>query len=207
MIKKLTAILTGAVLSVTSFSVNASCSADAPMFTTDIGLQTLRTWGTNAYYDSPAGGSGYKDSNTGAAYFTMAHYAPDAVLLPTVSYVSRVGLQGIYDYFIDFLKKNPGMSKANLKGGTTLESCGVGVMSGYYNFDLGTGAERKKAEARYTMQFEYLAKPREVSVTLMDGADSGKILHYTQPVGWYIKMQNSAALPAKHEDFLDKSSK
>lgn len=195
----------GLVLAVSSANSTVNCPVDAPQFTTDIGLAAIKQWGKNAYENSPRGHEGFSASNVGAAYFTLTSYAPDAVLLPTVSSVSRVGFQGIYDYFVSFLKENPVMSKVPFKGGTTLAGCGVGVISGYYNFELKKADEPpKEVHARYTMQFEYSPRPREVSLKLMGDSGFQKVITYTQPVGWYIKLQNSAVLPAEHEEFDSK---
>ncbi len=183
-----------------------TCTENAPLFTTEKGIAVIKNWGTLAYANSPKGSAGYKDTHEGAAHFTLEAYTPDAVLLPTVSHVSRVGLQSIYDYFIDFLGKNPKMTEKPIVGGTTFSGCGVGVMSGYYDFTLQKDSEPAKlVHARYTMQFEYLSKPREVSVTIMEGPESGSTISYTQPIGWYVNLQNSAALPAKHEEFVKNS--
>ncbi|MES2204764.1 MAG: hypothetical protein V4496_06040 [Pseudomonadota bacterium] len=200
-------ILAGYNTNAFASSANAamSCPADAPQFTTEIGLAAIKQWGKNAYKHSPKGPKGYSSANVAAAYFTLSSYAPDAVLLPTVSQVSRVGTQGIYDYFINFLQENPVMSKVPMTGGTTLAGCGEGVISGYYNFVLQKAGETPKhVHARYTMQFEYSAKPREVSLKLIGNSDGENVIKYTQPVGWYIKLQNSAVLPVEHEEFSSK---
>lgn len=182
-----------------------TCPANAPMFTSKIGEDRIKQWGMGANANSPVGKAGYEDINVGAAYFTMQNYTSEAVLLPTVSRISRVGLQGIYDYFLDFLLKNPQMTEEPLKGGTTLANCGVGVMSGYYDFMLSSPNKAPKlAHARYTMQFDYQSEPKEVSITVTDGPDSGKVISYTQKPGWYIDLQNSAALPDNHEVFIQK---
>ncbi len=196
------------IVSVAAFAAAPVCPVDAPLFTTEQGVKSVQNWGALLEKNSPNGSAGYKNAYEGAAYFILATYTPKAVLLPTVSHVSRVGQQSIYDYFIHFLSKNPKMTrkiiaKNLIKDGTTLSACGVGVINGYYDFALGQKSEPEKiVHGRYTMQFEYLSKPREVSVTIMDGPESGSLISYVQPIGWYIKLQNSAVVPEQNVGFL-----
>ncbi|PUB23563.1 uncharacterized protein (TIGR02246 family) [Promicromonospora sp. AC04] len=80
-------------------------------------------------------------------------YAPDAVLLPTLSPEVRTDRAGIVDYFEDFLAKNP-------SGERTLSVIDVldkntAIDTGLYTFTF-TAADGTKtyADARYTFVYE-----------------------------------------------------
>jgi hypothetical protein len=176
-----------------------TCPANAPLFNEAIGTSLINHWGDNVFYYSPYGDAGYSDVYTGAAYFTGKEYLSDAVLLPTVSPVTRIGSQQIYNYFTKFLAhgpqytNNPGTPES---GGPfiTLAGCGYGVISGYYNFDYLDADP--PTSARYTFQFEYLPSPQLVSITIESGPSVGNIITVSQLPGWYIALQNSAKLPS-----------
>ncbi len=188
----------------TSNSDNTSlCPVTAPMFTTSIGNQILTQWASNAYAYSPYG-SGSCVSNgvtydctdpyIGAAFFTGIEYTPDAVLMPTLSSTTRIGLQEIYDYFTGFLAHGPMATPVEESGPyETLAGCGYGVMSGYYDFTFSDGTA--PAHARYTFQFQYLADTNLVPIIVESGSESGTQLLITQSPGWYIELQNSAQMP------------
>lgn len=183
----------------TSGSTNtpSQCPIDAPLFTQQIGEQLIDAWGVNATKYSPTGSAGYTDPYVGAAYFTGVQYLSNAVLLPTVSPVTRVGSQVIYNYFTKFLTNNPVMTNIPLTDGTTLSDCGVGVISGYYDFLLSpSGSTPSTVNARYTFQFQYLSMPTTVAITVESGVESGTVITVPQPAGWYIMLQNSAQLPS-----------
>jgi hypothetical protein len=176
-----------------------TCPANAPLFTEQIGTNLINHWGDNVFYYSPFGGAGYSDVYVGAAYFTGTEYLSDGVLIPTVSPVTRVGSQQIYNYFTRFLAhgpqytNNPGTPES---GGpfVTLAGCGYGVISGYYNFQYADADT--PTTARYTFQFEYLPTPQLVSITVESGPESGSIVTVSQLPGWYIALQNSGKLPS-----------
>lgn len=180
-----------------SASTPSQCPADAPLFTQEIGNQLIDTWGNNVVKYSPTGSAGYTDPYVGAAYLTGVQYLSNAVLLPTVSATTRVGSQAIYGYFTSFLLNNPVMTNIPLTGGTTLSDCGVGVISGYYDFVLSpSGGTPSVVNARYTFQFQYLSTPTTVAITVESGVESGTVITVPQPAGWYIMLQNSAKLPS-----------
>jgi|GEM_PF-2111958 len=176
-----------------------ACPVNAPLFTQAIGTSLINHWGDNVFFYSPFGGAGYTDSYVGAAYFTGNEYLSNAVLLPTVSPVTRVGSQQIYDYFTQFLAhgprytNNPGTPES---GGpfVTLAGCGYGVINGYYNFiyqDADT-----PTTARYSFEFEYQPSSAVISIVVESGTSIGQTVTVNQPPGWYIAMQNSAKLPS-----------
>ncbi len=175
------------------------CPANAPLFTEQIGTSLINHWGDNVFFYSPYGGGGYNDVYVGAAYFTGKQYLSDALLLPTVSPVTRVGSQQIYNYFTKFLAHGPEYTNnpsTPESGGpfVSLAGCGYGVISGYYNFDYADASP--PTTARYTFQFEYLPTPQFVSITVESGPQSGSIVNVSQLPGWYIALQNSGKLPS-----------
>ena len=79
-------------------------------------------------------------------------YAPDAVLLPTVSNKVRTDRAGIVDYFTHFLQSKPqGVIKeshvAVLDRTTALDT-------GVYVFTLVEDGKQRQVEARYTFVYE-----------------------------------------------------
>jgi hypothetical protein len=181
-----------------NFDPNA-CPAGAPLFTEAVGTSLINHWGDNVFYYSPYGSGGYTDPYVGAAYFTANEYLFDAVLSPTVSPVTRVGSQEIYNYFTRFLShgpryvNNPGTPES---GGpfVTLAGCGYGVISGYYNFRYQDGDVQ--TNARYTFQFEYQPSSERISIVVESGPQMGSTITVNQAPGWYIALQNSARLPS-----------
>lgn len=171
------------------------CPSNAPLFTEALGTELINNWGNQVSSYSPGGSAGFTDVHVSAAYFTGNNYLPDAVLLPTVSPMTRDTSQEIYDYFTHFLAdqptmtNNPGTPQA---GGPflTLGGCGYGVISGYYNFVFGHTGDGEPTNARYTFQFQYLTSPSTVSIQV-----PGQLIEINQPAGWYIMLQNSAKLP------------
>lgn len=79
-------------------------------------------------------------------------YAPDAVLLPTVSNKVRTDRAGIVDYFTHFLQNKPqGVIKEahiNVLDRTTAIDTGV------YVFTLTQNGKQRQVEARYTFVYE-----------------------------------------------------
>lgn len=175
------------------------CPINAPLFSTAIGTTLINQWGVNALFYSPYGGAGYTDSYVGAAYFTGTEYVSNAVLLPTVSPITRSGSQEIYDYFTKFLAHGPQMTNnpgTPESGGPfiSLAGCGYGVISGYYNFTYQDGTPT--TTARYTFQFQYQSIESNISIVVESGSKYGDIITVKQPIGWYIKLQNSGKLPS-----------
>ena len=178
---------------------SSQCPTTAPLFNAEIGTSLINQWGTDAYAYSPYGSKGYTDIYTGAAYFTGAHYLQNAILLPTVSPVTRTNAQEIYDYFTNFLAHGPQMTNnpgTPESGGPYISQagCGYGTISGYYNFTYQDGTT--PTNARYTFQFQYIAESTSINITTEGGSSVGSVINIAQVPGWYIQLQNSAKLPA-----------
>ncbi|MEN9390852.1 MAG: hypothetical protein RL017_149 [Pseudomonadota bacterium] len=175
------------------------------MFDQNIAQAALNKWGTNAFAYSPFESNSSCpqciDPYVGAAYFAAAEYLPNAVLLPTVSPITRKGTQQIYDYFTNFLSNGPqaNFNPESVEPYITYATCGYGEISGYYNFNFASGLE-SEVEARYTYAFKYLAANQNVAVTIESGTESGTVINYTQTPGWYIQLHNSAKLPSEPEN-------
>lgn len=179
----------------------SQCNKDAPLFTLEIGIQAINRWGENLKYYSPNGSGGYRDRYVGAAYFVANQYLTDPVLLPTVSPITRLGINNIYDYFTSFFAHDPQMimnsqnRKSYANPIVTLAGCGYGVISGYYNFNYSD--KTPSTAARYTFEFNYLATPKKVTIEIESGTHAKSTVTVQQLPGWYIKLQNSAKLPPK----------
>lgn len=78
-----------------------------------------------------------------------ANYAPDGVLLPTVSNQMRTNHQEIQSYFVDFLKKEPQgvIDQRKIKIG-----CNKATDAGVYTFTFKGG---QKVQARYSYVYEW----------------------------------------------------
>ena len=84
----------------------------------------------------------------------VALYAPDAVLLPTISNKPRTNHQEIRDYFVQFLAKKP-QSKIDFR--IIKIGCNSASDTGLYTFTLhDTKGKAKKVSARYSYVYEYL---------------------------------------------------
>jgi uncharacterized protein (TIGR02246 family) len=82
----------------------------------------------------------------------VKNYAPDAVLLPTVSNKPRTNPQEIRDYFVHFLEKSP---KGAIDTRTVHTGCNDAYDVGTYTFTV-TDATGKVSQvpARYTFVYE-----------------------------------------------------
>jgi uncharacterized protein (TIGR02246 family) len=80
-------------------------------------------------------------------------YAPDAVLLPTLSPVPRTDTAGIEDYFTGFLKKHP---SGRIDSRTIRLGCNEAFDAGLYTFtvDGPNPGERVPVKARFTFIYE-----------------------------------------------------
>ena len=80
-----------------------------------------------------------------------ACYAPDAVLLPTVSNLPRTCHEEISDYFHHFLEKQPvgTVNQRNVKIG-----CNKMTDAGTYTFRVVDNGEIREVPARYTFVYE-----------------------------------------------------
>lgn len=77
-------------------------------------------------------------------------YAPDAILLPTVSNKVRSDRAGIVDYFAHFLKNKP--QGTILESHVTILSHRAAIDTGIYRFSMNGGAST--VDARYTFVYE-----------------------------------------------------
>ncbi|MDP9964648.1 uncharacterized protein (TIGR02246 family) [Variovorax paradoxus] len=80
----------------------------------------------------------------------VANYAPDGVLLATVSNQPRTSLAEIRDYFVKFLKGAP---QGKIDSRTIRVGCNVAQDIGTYTFKFKDG---KLVHARYTYVYEWL---------------------------------------------------
>jgi len=81
-----------------------------------------------------------------------ANYAPDAVLLATVSNRPRATPADIQDYFVHFLEKNP---NGSIDTRTIRIGCNTASDVGTYTFDLKDDkGELIKVPARYSFNYE-----------------------------------------------------
>ena len=90
-----------------------------------------------------------KDPDKVAALFTR-----DAVLLPTVSNETRTSPEGVRDYFVRFLKKNP---SARIDTSTVKFDCNTASRVGEWTVTLkdGSGASQEvKARFSFIYRFE-----------------------------------------------------
>jgi uncharacterized protein (TIGR02246 family) len=84
----------------------------------------------------------------------VALYAPEAVLLPTVSNKPRTTHEEIRDYFVHFLAKKP-QGKIDLR--IIKIGCNIASDTGLYTFTLhDTKGKATKVSARYSYVYEYL---------------------------------------------------
>lgn len=84
----------------------------------------------------------------------LALYAPDAVLLPTISNKPRTNHEEIRDYFVQFLKKKP-LGKIDFR--IIKIGCNIASDTGLYTFTLhDTNGKIEKVSARYSYVYEHL---------------------------------------------------
>lgn len=89
---------------------------------------------------------------TGDPAKVVANYAPDAVLLPTLSKKVRYTQKEREDYFRGFLKKKP---VGHIDSHTIRTGCNEALDTGTYTFTFGDGS---KAAARYTFTYGWNGK-------------------------------------------------
>ena len=84
----------------------------------------------------------------------VALYAPDAVLLPTVSNKPRTTHEEIRDYFVHFLEKKP---QGHIDFRIIKLGCNSALDTGLYTFTLhDPQGKPHKMAARYSYVYEYL---------------------------------------------------
>lgn len=86
---------------------------------------------------------------TGDPDKVVANYAPDGVLLPTVSNQARTTPAAIKDYFVKFLKNKP---QGTIDDRFIRIGCNVAQDVGNYTFKYANG---KTVHARYTYVYEW----------------------------------------------------
>lgn len=79
------------------------------------------------------------------------NYAPDAILLPTVSNQVRHNREEIKDYFAHFLEKKP---KGSVLECNIRRVGDVAINSGVYRFDLDDHGHPQQVVARYTYVYK-----------------------------------------------------
>ncbi len=79
-----------------------------------------------------------------------ALYAPDAILLPTVSNAVRHNHAEIRDYFVHFLEKAP---EGRIIESNVMVMGDVAVHSGLYCFDLTDCGQRQTVPARFSFVY------------------------------------------------------
>lgn len=77
----------------------------------------------------------------------VALYAPDAILLPTLSNDVRHNHPEIRDYFVSFLEKHP---KGTINESNLRDLGDTAVHSGIYTFALTSDGETSHAQCRFT---------------------------------------------------------
>jgi uncharacterized protein (TIGR02246 family) len=83
----------------------------------------------------------------------VANYAPDAVLLPTVSNKMRTNHAEIRDYFVHFLHKKP---QGKINNSIIKIGCNIASDTGIYTFTLHEkNGKVEKMVARYSYVYEY----------------------------------------------------
>ena len=106
---------------------------------------------------------------TGEPKKVVANYAPNSILLPTVSNKPRLTPEAKEDYFHHFLAKKP-VGKIDMRH---IElGCNTAIDAGLYTFTLGSTGDSVKARYSYTYRW--------------DGKD------------WLISSHHSSAMPEKH---------
>jgi uncharacterized protein (TIGR02246 family) len=89
---------------------------------------------------------------TGNPELVADHYAPDAVLLPTVSNEVRSDRAEIVDYFDHFLENNP--RGQILESHVKVLGPSDAIDAGTYRFTLTTDGQQRTVDARYTFIYE-----------------------------------------------------
>ena len=89
---------------------------------------------------------------TGDPEKVVANYAPDSVLLPTVSNKPRLTPEEKEEYFEHFLEKQP-VGQIDFR--KIMIDCNTAIDTGLYTFSFGDGS---KVKARYTFTYEWRGK-------------------------------------------------
>jgi hypothetical protein len=155
-------------------------------FNQDTGVELIKKWGDNIQSFISVE---HIDYDLKVAEFIAKHYLENSLILPTVSAITRVGLTDIHNYFCDFLARKPTLilSDNDINNiHVTLSQTEVGVMCGYYGFLINNNV----VNARYCMQFQYLAKAQNTTIKIQN-----RDFSMLQQEGWYILMKHSSFCP------------
>ena len=112
-----------------------------------------------------------EDVQSGDPKRVVENYAPDSMLLPTVSKTPRQTAEAKLDYFEHFLALKP---KGEVVSRMIMIDCNSALDTGLYSFKLGDG---KTVPARYTFTYKWFA-------------DAGQ---------WLITSHHSSAMPEQPE--------
>lgn len=177
-----------------STTVISTCNS--PTFTNLTAESLITSWGNGLQTYNLANNP---DIYVSAGNFTMKYYTTDAILQPTLSPVQREGTQEIYDYFTEFLAKNPVMS-TNFESNTAEAlGCGYGVYAGYYNFVVYPGTPQESvSQARFTFLYQYMPESFSSSFIVESGPNNGSTISTINTPGWYVSLQQSSLLPSDH---------
>ncbi|RZQ61283.1 SgcJ/EcaC family oxidoreductase [Amycolatopsis suaedae] len=137
-------ILAGAGLALTAVALTACSAAAAPSAPAPASPSEQEIAGLFTTWNTALA--------TGDPQRVADLYAPDAVLLPTVSNQVRSDRAGIVDYFTKFLQDKP-------QGTINQEIVGVlddntAINTGVYTFDLTKNGQPTQVKARYTYVYE-----------------------------------------------------
>jgi len=91
-----------------------------------------------------------KALQTGDPHKVVACYAPDAILLPTVSAKVRHNHEEIHDYFVHFLAKQP---RGRIVEQNIRVYDNVAINSGFYTFTLTKDGVQADVAARFTFVY------------------------------------------------------
>lgn len=142
--------LTLSALVLAATAVVAGSGASAVSATVVPAAATAEAWSLPTPQEIQAQFDGWNaDLRSGDPARLAARYAPDAVLLPTLSNEVRTTPEGVEDYFAEFMEKKP--SGEILESHVIVQSDHSAVDAGTYRFGYGDGSH---TDARYTFVYE-----------------------------------------------------
>lgn len=99
------------------------------------------------------------DVQSGDPHRVVENYAPDSLLLPTVSNTPRQTPEAKLDYFEHFLALKP---KGEIVSRMIMIDCNSALDTGVYNFQLGDGSS---VPARYTFTYKWFDDTKQWLIT------------------------------------------
>jgi len=99
------------------------------------------------------------DVQSGDPHRVVENYAPDSLLLPTVSNTPRQTPEAKLDYFEHFLELKP---KGEIVSRMIMIDCNSALDTGVYNFQLGDGSS---VPARYTFTYKWFDDAKQWLIT------------------------------------------